>query len=368
MKPIDAALAVTDTFVRDTRAEDMAWHWGEALVQWAAFLLDNAAGSLRYRTWNRAYADHHAAAGVTVDQSDSCAPALVTNELYRKTGEETYRTLTDQSVDYLKHEPRLVEGLINHNGHSRDSKDYPKSVWVDSLMMAGVFGAMVASDRDDGELRDFALSQGPLFAKYLRDEAGGLYHHSWWKVLGRPYPRNLFWGRGNGWVILSFAMILECFPGDTETRRLFEELAAALLPRQRPDGWFDTVMNRPGDNYRESSATALIAAGWLKGFNMGILGDEYAAAGRKAVEALVEALEIDEKQAYPSPGEYPAAFLPETSLGTIPTFIMPYRLPVGPYPGYKYVKKGKNISWGVAALAFAAIEHEKAFDIAGGNS
>ena len=105
------------------------------------------------------------------------------------------------------------------------------------------------------------------------------------------------------------------------------------------------MLNKPGDNYRESSATALVAAGWLNALNHGYLGSEYAGPATRAFEAVVENLRHDGDK----------AFMTEISLWTIPMFLMPYRLKYGPYPGYKYIKKGENISYGVAALILAAI-------------
>ena len=344
MDYFEKVLKVADTYVAGRDPARCNWSWGEALLMYALGLLDDALGEERYRHFYQAWADHHHDAGYVVDQSDTCAPVLVTNELYKKTGDKKYLEMTRAGIHYLKHEPRLVEDLINHNGHSRDSKDYPKSIWVDSMMMSGVFSAIASIDFDDAELRDFALKQPRQFAKYLQDPESKLFHHSWWKILGRPYPRGLFWGRGNGWTVASLSLFLN-YLDDADARRLLGEVSAALLPLQRDDHYFDTVLNKPGDNYRESSATALVAAGWLNALNHGYLGHEYAGPATRAFEAVVENPRHDGDK----------AFMTENSLWTIPMFLMPYRLKYGPYPGYKYIKKGENISYGVAALILAAI-------------
>lgn len=339
-------LKVADTYVADHDPASCSWSWGEALLMYSLSLLDDELGEARYRAFYQAWADHHHEAGYEVDQSDTCAPVLVTNELFKKTGDEKYLEMTRAGIHYLKHEPRLVEDLINHNGHSRDSRDYPKSIWVDSMMMSGVFSAIAAKDFHDRELRDFARTQPRQFAKYLQDPQSRLFHHSWWKILNRPYPRGLFWGRGNGWAVASLSMFLN-YLDDADARRLLNEISGALLPLQREDHYFDTVVNKPGDNYRESSGTALIAAGWLNAVNHGYLGDEHTGPAIKAFEAVVENLRHAGDKAY----------MTEISLWTIPMFLMPYRLKFGPYPGYKYVRKGENISYGVAALILAAISY-----------
>lgn len=53
------------------------------------------------------------------------------------------------------------------------------------------------------------------------------------------------------------------------------------------------------------------------------------------------------------------AYMTEISLWTIPMFPMPYRLKYGPYPGYKYIKTGENISYGVASLILAGIHYQR---------
>lgn len=348
MSYLAKVLQMAETYISENKAEDMHWSWGEALVMYTLSLLDEETGDKHFFDFYKKYADTHYKKGVVVDQSDTCAPALITHKLFQMTGDVRYKEMTDKAIHYLKHEPRLVEDLINHNGHSHDSKDYPKSIWVDSLMMSGVFGSITAADTGDEDLLNFALKQPAQFAKYLQDEETKIYHHSWWKILNRPYPRNIFWGRGNGWVIASFALMYEQTKNPSIAEHL-KEIASVLLSYQREDHYFDTVVNKPGDNYRESSATALIAAGWMNGIRNGVLGEEYRDPAIAAYKAVVDNFEYEGEKAY----------MTETSLWTIPMFIAPYRLKFGPYPGYKYVKKGRNVPYGVASLIMAATEYEK---------
>ena len=65
----------------------------------------------------------------------------------------------------------------------------------------------------------------------------------------------------------------------------------------------------------------------------------------KAFECCVNAIEEDESGVY----------MPEISGPTIP-------LPLFPSLGYKKVPLGKNWSYGVAAMIFAAIEYKKLFE------
>ena len=108
----------------------------------------------------------------------------------------------------------------------------------------------------------------------------------------------------------------------------------------RADGTFQTLLKQR--SYRELSATALISAGWLHGIRCGYLDEKFRIPAINAFEACVNAIEEGDTGIY----------FPEISVPTIP-------LPLFPKLGYKLVPLGKNHSYGVAALIFAAIEYKK---------
>ena len=93
------------------------------------------------------------------------------------------------------------------------------------------------------------------------------------------------------------------------------------------------------------TATALISAGWLHGIREGYLDNKFLEPATRAFEACVNAMEESEDGVY----------MTEISGPTIP-------LPLLPKLGYKAVPLGKNWSYGIAALIFAAIEYKKLLD------
>ncbi len=330
--------------IKDTWDPKMKWMWGEALLGFALARLDESQGTDSYTAFLSAYCDHYVENQPPVDQSDTAAPGLITYMMQRKTGNQDYAALTNRVLDYIKNEPRLIEDSVNHLGNSLIGKFYPKSIWVDSLMMFSVFPALYAHHEQDAALLDIAARQPRVMAKYMMDPKTNLWHHSYWVRSRRPYPRKWFWGRGNGWVIASLPMILEAIGDHPETpliKEVFQKTSAALLPLQRPDGCFETVLNRQGKTYRELSATALIAAGWFHGYRMGLLEEKYREAATKAFTAVVDALRYEGDK----------IIMPEISAPTIP-------MPLLPYLGYKVTPKGNNWSYGLAALIFAAIQYQ----------
>jgi len=321
--------------------------WGDALYLWSLTELDAFLGEPRYLGLASAWCARFVAQSPRVDQSDTCAPGLVTWAVYRKTGDPGCLGLTRRVVDYMEREPRLRGDAPNHLGHSPEGRLYPRSIWVDSLMMFGVLAARHAADTGNASLLNLASRQPRLYADLLQDRATGLFRHSWWAKRAAPYPAGrIFWARGNGWVVASLPMILGQLGQDHPERAgiidILRRLAPSLLRLQRADGWWDTLLETPGRSYREASATALIAAGFMRSAREGLLEPEYGAAGIRAFDALVESLG--------APGEAPS--MREISAPTIP-------MPGFPRLGYAFVPRRADLGYGLAALFLAAIEREK---------
>lgn len=339
------AVALADRVVR-TFDPRMKWMWGEALLGYALAKLDEHERTDRYTPFLAAYCDHYVLHPPVVDQSDTAAPGLVTFMMQKKTGNPAYAFLTDLVLDYVRHEPRLIEDSVNHLGKSFIGKLYPKSIWVDSLMMFSVFPSLYAKHAGDAELMTIAARQPRVMANYLMNPDDGLWYHSYWVKQKTHYPRRrIYWARGNGWVVASLPMILENIgdhPEKSGIETVFRKTCAALMPLQRPDGTFTTVLGRGGRTYRELSATALVACGFLQGFRMGLLDGSYRDAGVKAFRAVVDSFR-----------QTPDGMsLPDVSAPTIP-------LPLFPYLGYALVPKRADWSYGIAAVLFAAVEYDR---------
>lgn len=330
-----------------TKSSDpkMKWMWGEALLGYALDELDKENGTESYTDFLCSYCDYWAKADPAVDQSDTAAPGLITYAMYKRTANAEYKRLTDKVLDYIRYEPRLYLDCLNHLGCSKKGKIYPKSVWIDSVMMFSVFTSLYANESGDAELLDFAARQPKQYASMMLDKEKGLWAHSYWVNQKTAFPkRDLFWGRGNGWVICAFPMILDNIGLDhkeaPEIISLFRQTSEALLDCMRDDYTFNTLLKYK--SYRELSATALISAGWLHGIRCGYLDEKFLEPAIKAFEACVNAMEESDDGVY----------MTEISGPTIP-------LPLLPKLGYKMIPLGKNWSYGVAALIFAAIEYRK---------
>lgn len=342
----DRVVALADDYVAN-ESPKMKWTWGEALLGYALLELDCLLGEDRYTPFLKSYCDYYMEQNPSVNSSDTSAPALITYGMQKKYPNNGYEKLTNKVLNYIKHEPRVLGDAVNHLGNSPVGKLYPKSIWVDSLMMFGVFPARYGTEQNDENLVNFAAKKPRFYAGYMQDAKKKLWYHSYWVKKAKHYPeKEIFWGRGNGWVVASLPMILEYIPKHhpeySDIIRTLETTSKALRPLQRDDGYWDTILDTTVKNYRESSVTALIASGWLRAIRKGYLCEEYLEPALKAFYAVVDNLE--EKNG--------RICLAEISGPTIP-------LQVFPLLGYKLVPKGENWSYGIAALIFAAIEYRK---------
>ena len=326
----------------------MKWMWGEALLGYALDELDKNNGKNDYTQFLINYCDYWVEQNPEIDQSDTLAPGLITYAMYKRTNNSSYKKLTDKVLDYIQNEPRLVGNCLNHLGSSFKSKLYPKSVWVDSLMMFSVFTSLYGCENHDKKLIDFA-SYGPIeYSKMMMDSKTNLWYHSYWVKRAKAYPgKDIYWGRGNGWVICALPMILDNIGLEHENSKeiisIYTKTSEAILKEIRDDYTFSTLINDKS-TYRELSATLLISAGWMHAIRCGYLDDKYKETAVKSFMACVDAIIERDGNLY----------LPQISGPTIP-------LQVFPKLAYKLTPVGDNWSYGVAALIFAAIEYQKLF-------
>jgi unsaturated rhamnogalacturonyl hydrolase len=179
--------------------------------------------------------------------------------------------------------------------------------WIDAFYMAGPTLARLGVLNSDtnylNQMLDMYLSMKNTWRGGLFNPAQGL----WWRDDGGPDQSSgyktsapdVYWGRGNGWVIAACARVLEQLPANDATYRpefesMLKTMAAALLPWQQADGFWRADITHPTNAYcpnPETSSTALFTYAIAYGLNAGILADSpgtnYTAAVTNAWNGLV---------------------------------------------------------------------------------
>lgn len=173
--------------------------------------------------------------------------------------------------------------------------------WIDALQMAmPVFVKLGVLYKDTSYFS--RMYDMYAYTKYKHGD-NGLYNpddHLWWrdKDFDPPYKEpngeDCYWSRGNGWVVAALVRTLEGLPASdphyAEYLQDYKDMLQALLPLQRPDGFWNASLHDPG-NYggKELTGTSLFVYGMAWGINKGIIDREtYLPVVIKAWNALVK--------------------------------------------------------------------------------
>lgn len=204
--------------------------------------------------------------------------------------------------------------------------------WIDAIQMSMPVFAKLGAILDDDryydkmvDIYDYSKTQHG----YRGPGESGLYNeedHLWWRDASfdppytAPNGEDTYWSRGNGWVFAGLARSLDVMPADAPHRAQlvndFQEMADALLPIQRSDGFWNVSLHDPNDyGGKETSGTAFFVFGLAWGLNSGILdGGEHLEAAVSGWDAMVsDALHEDGFLGYvQSTGKQPSDGQPVT--------------------------------------------------------
>ena len=155
--------------------------------------------------------------------------------------------------------------------------------WIDAIQMGMPVFAQLGVLYDDPsyfqrmyEMYDFTKRQHGENGLYNTED------HLWWRDADfdppytEPNGEDSYWSRGNGWVIMALARVLEILPEDDPHRQEyitdFRDMMDAILDVQREDGFWNVSLHDP-DHYggKETSGTAMFVYGMAWGINHGFL-------------------------------------------------------------------------------------------------
>jgi len=163
------------------------------------------------------------------------------------------RPLIDNYIDYIMNkEYRLADGIFARN------RPQHNTVWLDDMFMA--IPAIVNMGKLTGDTKyyDEALKQLILFSDRMFVKEKGLYRHGW--VEGMTDHPAFFWGRANGWAILTNIEVLDAlpenYPGREKALLLLKAHIRGLAACQSGEGFWHQLLDR-NDSYLETSATAI---------------------------------------------------------------------------------------------------------------
>lgn len=163
--------------------------------------------------------------------------------------------LIENYMDFiLNKEYRLADGTF-----ARTRPQY-NSVWLDDMFMGIppiVYYSKYAEQEQDKYISE-AVKQVLQFSDRMWVAEKKLFRHGWVESM-TDHPA-FFWGRANGWALLTICEVLDVLPEDHAEREkilnLLQEHIRGLASLQSGDGFWHQLLDRE-DSYLETSATAI---------------------------------------------------------------------------------------------------------------
>jgi unsaturated rhamnogalacturonyl hydrolase len=280
-----------------TPVESYAFNWGEGVQMMGLMKIAAIERSERYtdyvERWARFYEAKslpellnigpNAAQPKRAGYCGHWSPAMAILDLYRVRPDPAHLRLAKGVADFIREgAERSPEGGLGHWQGSHQ-------LWDDTLFMACPVLSRLGQMEKQPQRIDDSARQLILYARHLQDQRTGLFFHMWdWQTDTRSEG---FWGRGNGWVLMSLADTLEVLkksdPQYGQLKSIAEELVKGLGPLQDTNGVWHTVLDDP-KSYAESSASAMFCYGLLKLARLHVLPASARAPALRAWKAINE--------------------------------------------------------------------------------
>ena len=183
--------------------------------------------------------------------------------------------LIDNYINYILYkEYRLADGTF-----ARTRPQY-NTLWLDDMFMGippVVYYSKIAKDNQQKYIAE-SVKQVLQFADRMWVPEKKLFRHGW--VEEMQDPPAFFWGRANGWALLTMCEVLDVLPSNHPQREkimtLFKQHVQGLAALQSGEGFWHQLLDR-NDSYLETSATAIytyciahaINKGWIDAITYG---------------------------------------------------------------------------------------------------
>lgn len=142
------------------------------------------------------------------------------------------------------------------------------SLWLDDMFMS--IPAIVYMGKLTGDVKyyDEAVKQFRQFSSRMFVPETGLYRHAWIES-STDHPA-FYWGRANGWALLTATILLDVLPETYSGRAFvlerFREHIRGLAACQSGQGLWHQLLNR-NESYLETSASAIYTYCFAKAIN-----------------------------------------------------------------------------------------------------
>ena len=225
--------------------------------------------------------------------------------LYKKTGEERYKSAAYKLMMQLKNHPKTSEGIFFHK------KMYPSQVWLDGLYMASPFLAEFIREFEYTKVYDEVIKQFTGAYKNTLDVKTGLLKHAWdeshTQVWANPITGQSphTWSRALGWYMMALSDTLEIIPESEKSREYLIDILNALAEAvfkycDKNTGCWCQVVECPEreGNYPEASGSVMIICALAKAVNRGYVDSSYKDKIKKLYDGFVKYFISENEEGY----------------------------------------------------------------------
>lgn len=180
--------------------------------------------------------------------------------------------------------------------------------WCDALFMAPpVYANMAEIDGESSYLAYMAQEFDKTYKHLYVPTERLFYRDDSYFEKKEQNGENVFWGRGNGWVVAGLANLLKVLPKEFEKNefyiQLYKDMIDRLIELRNADGfWHASLLDPASYPAPETSATAMITYAIAYGVNNGYLkGNQYKETALSSWKALVSVVNEDGKLGFVQP-------------------------------------------------------------------
>ncbi len=263
------------------------WEWPTGVALYGIYKTWKQTGDKSVLSYLKAWYARMLAKDAPHRNVNTVAPVLTLVCLYDETRDPAYLPVIESWADWVLHAmPRTELGGLQHC--TVWNKHY-QQLWSDTLFMVCLFLAKAGVVLGKPEWVKEAEYQFLLHIRYLQDRVSGLFCHGWTFDCRHNFAAAK-WARGNAWFTASAVELYDITKSDSAAMRMIlaalREQVEALWKYQRESGLFTTLVDVE-ETYEETSATAGIAYGILKGLRLGVLPEKYREMGENAAAAVL---------------------------------------------------------------------------------
>lgn len=249
--------AVVDKVAERTMNMDMTWDWPCGVAYYGITEAYEATGNKKYLDMVKERVDELISLGLPDFTVNNCAMGHVLLTLYKEIGDETYKKIIDDKLDYLtNHALRFGDHVLQHTVSANN--DFPEQCWADTMFMAAFFMLRAGVMFERPELVEDALNQWYWHIQYLQNERTGL----WRTILDDPES----YEEVSASAGIAAAMVLK---GNPLHIKYINKAITGILENISEDG---KVMNVSGGTavMKDREGYRSISKRWIQGWGQGM--------------------------------------------------------------------------------------------------